>query len=130
MSQTTPQTSEELKEQALDCLENTPYFVWPMAEALTTNPDIISAADSRRMLALLELALDHNTFTRLTENIAKASKPERRFAFLVKERQYEEALQIITEINLNNPEKSIYFADQIRFLKKLILNASKSASKS
>ncbi|MDE5878384.1 MAG: hypothetical protein K2H47_12920 [Muribaculaceae bacterium] len=130
MSQTNQQTSETLRAQALDSLEHTPYFVWPMAAALTNDPDNISTADSRRMLNLLELALDNAAFTRLTEDIAKASVPERRFAFLVKERQYDEALQIITEINLNNPEKSIYFADQIRFLKKLILNASKSASKS
>ena len=130
MSQTTTQPAEALRTQALDSLEHTPYFVWSMARALTEDPDTLPTADSRRMLALLELALDYDTFSRLSDDIARASDPERRFAFLVKERQYDEALQISTERNLNNPEKSIYFADQIRFLKKLILNASKSASKS
>lgn len=33
---------------------------------------------------------------------------------------YRGALEIIKALNLNNPEKNIYFADQIRFLKKLI----------
>ncbi len=35
---------------------------------------------------------------------------------------YSRALEIIEALNLNYPEKSIYFATQIRFLKKLILN--------
>ena len=39
---------------------------------------------------------------------------------LIKERKYREALQLIEAQNLNNPQKSIYFAHQIRFLKKLI----------
>lgn len=44
---------------------------------------------------------------------------------LIKNRNYAKALEIISEINLKNPEKSIYFADQIRFLKKLIINERK-----
>ena len=39
---------------------------------------------------------------------------------LIKEKRYEAALQLIEAQNLNNPQKSIYFAHQIRFLKKLI----------
>ena len=42
--------------------------------------------------------------------------------FLIRNRRYAEALEIITSLSLNNPEKSIYFAHQIRFLRKLILN--------
>ena len=40
----------------------------------------------------------------------------------IKQRKYSRDLEIITNISLKFPEKSIYFADQIRFLKKLILN--------
>ncbi len=47
----------------------------------------------------------------LTESFAK---------IMIKNGNYKRALEIITEISLNNPEKSIYFADQIRFLKKVI----------
>ncbi len=35
---------------------------------------------------------------------------------------YSRALEIIEALNLNNPQKSVYFAAQIRFLKKLIIN--------
>ena len=44
----------------------------------------------------------------------------------VKQHRYEKALEIIKKLNeqigLNNPKKSAYFADQIRFLEKLIIN--------
>jgi len=36
--------------------------------------------------------------------------------------KYSQALEIIQRLSLNYPEKSIYFADQIRFLTKLVLN--------
>ncbi len=40
----------------------------------------------------------------------------------VKQGRYEQALEIIQRLNLNFPKKNSYFADQIRFLEKLILN--------
>ncbi len=45
---------------------------------------------------------------------------EEKLKVLVKNRDYQGAIDTIMEINLNNPKKSVYFADQIRFLKKLI----------
>lgn len=44
---------------------------------------------------------------------------------MIKNHNYQRALEIIMQLSLNNPEKSIYFADQIRFLRKLILNEAK-----
>lgn len=38
---------------------------------------------------------------------------------LIKNKKYEEAIPILEKLNLINPKKSIYFADQIRFLKKI-----------
>ena len=41
----------------------------------------------------------------------------------VKQQRYSKALEIIRKLNLNYPKKNAYFADQIRFLEKLIINA-------
>ena len=40
----------------------------------------------------------------------------------IKQGRYSKALEIIRRLNLNYPKKNAYFADQIRFLEKLILN--------
>ncbi|MDR1518500.1 MAG: tetratricopeptide repeat protein [Dysgonamonadaceae bacterium] len=40
----------------------------------------------------------------------------------IKQQKYEQALTIIKQLSLNFPKKSIYFADQIRFLEYLIIN--------
>ena len=44
---------------------------------------------------------------------------------LIKEHKYKDAIEILTALNLNNPKKSAYFADQIRFLEKVIANSKK-----
>ena len=38
----------------------------------------------------------------------------------IRQGRYQKAFDIISELNLNNPEKSAYFADQLRFLQKII----------
>ena len=53
---------------------------------------------------------------------APASLSESFARVMIKNRNYSKALESIQAISLNNPEKSAYFADQIRFLKKLIIN--------
>lgn len=40
----------------------------------------------------------------------------------IKQKKYVQALSIIQRLSLNFPKKSVYFADQIRFLEYLILN--------
>lgn len=49
----------------------------------------------------------------LTEILAK---------IYIKQKKYKQALEIIKQLSLNFPKKSVYFADQIRFLELLILN--------
>ena len=43
----------------------------------------------------------------------------------IKQGRYSKALEIIKRLNLNYPKKNVYFADQIRFLEKLVLNSEK-----
>ena len=60
----------------------------------------------------------------LSEYVLEEEEPapteEKSLSFLIKRKKYEEALQFIGRQNLNNPQKSIYFAHQIRFIKKLM----------
>ena len=123
--------------------ETYPYYVEPYLEALKE-----AEPGSRRQRVLKERIManigDEATLKRLIgQSDAAATSPEETTApnhsadsprnlettdwkILVKNREYEKALQIIELRNLNNPKKNIYFADQIRFLKKLIaLQATK-----
>jgi hypothetical protein len=43
-----------------------------------------------------------------------------------KQKRYEKALEIIRNLSMKYPKKNIYFADQIRFLEKLIINTKKN----
>lgn len=40
----------------------------------------------------------------------------------IKQKRYERALQIIEKLSMKYPKKNVYFADQMRFLEKLIIN--------
>lgn len=42
----------------------------------------------------------------------------------IRQQKYDKAFEIISNLSLKYPEKSCYFADQMRFLQKLILNNS------
>lgn len=44
---------------------------------------------------------------------------------LIREKEYTKAIEILKKLNLINPKKSIYFADQIRFLEKVLINSKK-----
>lgn len=44
---------------------------------------------------------------------------------LIGEKKYAEAIKILKKLNLINPKKSVYFADQIQFLEKVLANLKK-----
>ncbi len=56
--------------------------------------------------------LDEDVF--FTETLAK---------IYIKQKKYEKAYKIIKHLSLNYPKKNIYFADQLSFLEKLIINS-------
>ncbi len=55
----------------------------------------------------------HTDDSLLSESLAK---------IFIKQGRYERAYEIISDLNLKFPKKSAYFADQLRFLQKLIIN--------
>ena len=64
-----------------------------------------------------------------TEDVAEELDEESYFTetlarIYVKQQRYSKALEIIRRLNLKYPKKNAYFADQIRFLEKLIINAN------
>ena len=75
-----------------------------LSEQTATKPSGIGASPNE------EDALDESYFT---ETLAK---------IYIKQRKYSRALEIIQSLYLQFPEKNAYFADQIRFLEKLIIN--------
>ena len=82
-------------------------------EAPSTHEEGISVEhDDINDLALQkeQESLDESYFT---ETLAK---------IYIKQHKYSRALEIIRSLYLKYPEKNIYFADQIRFLEKLIIN--------
>lgn len=58
-------------------------------------------------------APEENDPSMLTESLAK---------IYIRQRRYAKAFEIIEGLSLKYPEKSIYFADQLRFLQKLMIN--------
>ena len=78
-----------------------------------SDDDIDSVVDDIDAVAEDAHSLDDSYFT---ETLARV---------YVKQRRYVKALQIIKNLSLKYPEKNIYFADQIRFLEKLIINTKK-----
>ena len=76
-------------------------------EAVPAAPDDSAASDSR--VAPPPKAADDSL---LSEALA---------AVFIKQGRYERAYDIISSLNLKFPKKSAYFADQLRFLRKLIV---------
>ena len=72
-----------------------------------------SAESAEKAAADTDTAGDNGEEGFLTLTLAK---------IYIRQQRYEKALEIMRKVNLNNPKKSAYFADQIRFLQKLIVN--------
>ena len=100
-----PQQAPQLKGQALidDFINNDGGKI-----QLKDKPEYLPEIETRRQDG--ENTPDDGFFT---ETLAK---------IYIKQGRYSKALEIIKRLNLNYPKKNAYFADQIRFLEKLILN--------
>ena len=63
--------------------------------------------------------------TEKTDESAAEPTDEEYFTIYIKQGRYSKALEIIQRLSLQFPKKNAYFADQIRFLEKLIINSNK-----
>ena len=106
-------SSSKLKHQELidSFLESNSSESVTMLSPKDEMPDIEECVSTEDEIAIRPL--DKSYFT---ETLAR---------IYVKQKRYSKALQIIKNLNLKYPEKNVYFADQIRFLEKLIINTKK-----
>ena len=101
------QTEENMKMNGLDLIDNFINKEGGRIE-LKENPDsppVIDTADTE--------GTGDGDEGYFTETLAR---------IYIKQGRYSKALEIIKRLNLNYPKKNAYFADQIRFLEKLIIN--------
>ncbi len=85
-------------------------------EAIASSPQPSHHLEQQQVEQVAHDAVEESTqndSSMLSESLAK---------MYIARHKYSKALEIIESINLNFPEKSIYFADQIRFLRKIVLN--------
>ena len=103
-------------------------------EVTDTADDAAADATSDAISAFLQAVPPKAPKKKTVKTEEKATVPEDTdlsdalFKLMVKNRNYVKALEIINEISLKNPKKSVYFAYQKRFLQKLIANESGEAA--
>ena len=98
--------SFSLSDLAADLAASTQPTVAVINKPIAVHPDPVNEG----ITTADEESLDESYFT---ETLAK---------IYIKQHKYSRALEIIKSLYLQFPEKNTYFADQIRFLEKLIIN--------
>lgn len=101
---------EEEQHAYLDVMDETPEASITLAERQRKNGRIVLPEEPENKYVEPENEGTGEEY--FTETLAQ---------IYIKQQKYGRALEIIKTLNLNNPKKSAYFADQIRFLQKLIL---------
>lgn len=90
--------------------------------------DFIAKAESESSMKLKpldeeeEAKIEGPSFTYIEEDEEDTYFTETLAKIYIKQRRYSKALEIIKKLSLKYPKKNAYFADQIRFLEKLIIN--------
>jgi hypothetical protein len=106
------------------------------ARSLVNIPTVPLKIQSDKVAKNIDVETSVNEFDRKVVEVVDANlvdvsvsqsfeKSEAKAKKLISERKYNEAIVILKELNLNNPKKSVYFADQIRFLEKVVSKSKK-----
>ncbi len=92
------------------------------ARALVIKTEVVKIPKHETLPIIVNEVIDQEEkpVLRISEEISEVKAKK-----LISEQKYAEAIEILKALNLNNPKKSIYFADQIRFLEKVIVNSKK-----
>lgn len=104
-------SSESSSEIVSEIVSETASETLPETPSAPVAPRPAAPAPADHPVAVAESADD----TSLSESLAK---------IYIRRRRYDKAFEIIHNLSLKNPKKSVYFADQLRFLRKLMLNSS------
>jgi hypothetical protein len=88
----------------------------PTPKAVTILDDLVKTSEENISVHINEEDPNLAVIDEISESNAKK---------LIRERKYKKAIEILRALNLNNTKKSVYFADQIRFLEKVIINSKK-----
>lgn len=91
------------------------YFAGEANEPLSPDglSDLLDASPAQSALAVAPPSEDPAPEELLSETLSK---------IYIQQQHYDKALRIIRSLSLNYPEKNRFFADQIRFLERLIAN--------
>lgn len=123
-------------------LIQTDYLSYPLLQAIQEEKEIISApslkhqetidkflAEDEKSPIKIELPKEEKQEEEVFPDLDSTEESdffsETLAKIYLKQKKYEKALEIIRKLNLIYPEKNRYFADQIRFLEKLIINIKK-----
>lgn len=108
-----PVSTEVQKLRGQDLIDG---FIRQSEREATREKEVIQEVEMESTHEIIspELPSDDLDDSCFTETLAK---------IYVKQHRYDKALEIIKKLSLNYPKKNAYFADQIRFLEKLIINA-------
>ena len=85
-------------------------------------PGVLNNEEEKEPVASQEVEKEKETLTVPENNADDSMLSESLAKIYIKQRKYSKAYEIIRNLSLNFPEKSIYFADQLRFLQKLMIN--------
>jgi hypothetical protein len=113
VEQVQPMNGQDLIDQFLQSSANSEAKIWlkPVADNVVDEANIEEVAALEQMVSSFNLPEDS-----FTDTLAK---------IYLKQKRYDRALEIFKGLSLKYPEKNVYFADQIRFLEKLIIHIKK-----
>ena len=113
--QASPLHGQDLIDQFLEQTENSVSDSRPILNETSSEEISEDKKEQETKQDTTSEELDNETEeSYFTETLAK---------IYVRQQRYDKALEIIKKIYLKYPKKNAYFADQIRFLEKLIINA-------